>query len=212
MDLERIYHSLVYEIDIPTFLGPMHRTALIMTLITTLVIVLLFKRSSEMKVRVLLFVMWVVLLVFELYRWMIFSLKLTENGFIWDFNWGQFPLQLCSVQLYALPFIVFLKKGKFRDSFICLMILWSLFGGLGVTIYPGTAFSSYYGLNLQSMIHHGIQVVIGILLVSRNGYRLNKKFFLRGYNLFIIYTLIALSYNIVAHNILLEKHLPDQNL
>ena len=88
-------------------------------------------------------------------------------------------------------------------------MLWSLFGGLAVTIYPGTAFSRYVGINLQSMIHHGIQVVIGILLASRSADRMNLGFFLSGFLLFNIYSSVALSYNVIAHNILKLTREPD---
>ena len=59
---------------------------------------------------------------------------------------------------------IFNKEGCVKDSAMAFMMTFSLFGGLVVMAYPNDVFIETIGINLQTMIHHGLQVVLGIYL------------------------------------------------
>ena len=209
MILEEIYRLLTYTTDPPVFLGKLHISVLLITLFGTVYSVKKYKNSLENDVRRFLFFLWITVAINEVYRSVVFGLFLTDSGFVWDYNWGQFPLQLCSSQLYFLPFVVFLKEGKMRDAFMCFLSTWSLFGGLAVTIYPGNTLTGLVGINLQSMIHHSIQVIVGILLAYRNVGRMNKNTFIRALNLFFTYFSVAMIFNLSMHQVLFKRGMDD---
>ena len=123
-----------------------------------------------------------------------------EFGVTWEFQWYAFPFQLCSSQLYLLPFVAFLKDGKIRDSIIAFLATYSLFGGLVVFIYPNDVFVSTIGINIQTMVHHGLQLVLGVFLLVYYRQKINWRFFTSGIIVFVIMCTSAMSLNIVMYH------------
>lgn len=203
MQPQKIYDFFTYTEEIPPTFGKLHLTVIFLTILTTIILTLTLKNASEKAVRLTLFGAWIILITLEAYRQIAFSIELVDGQLGWEYAWDQLSLQICSVQLYAIPMIVFLKDGKLRDAFICVMMVWSLIGGIGVTLYPGNTLSYYFGVSLQSMIHHGIQVVLGIALTFRYADRMNIRHFFRGFVLFNVYTFIAMCANIHVYEHLL---------
>ena len=79
----------------------------------------------------------------------------------------------------------------------------SLFAGLAVYLYTDDVFSSYIGINIQTMVHHGLMIVFGIWLGGRL-WRENKmqlSVFWHGCIVFLIMITIALLMNITAPTI-----------
>lgn len=209
MIFERIYKVLTYSATPPEFLGKLHLLILFLTLLGSIVAVKKYKNAPETTIRKFLFVVWIILILNELYRNIVFGLSLTDSGWVWDYSWGNFPLQLCSSQLYVIPFVVFLKESRLRDAFTCFLSTWSLFGGLAVTIYPGNTLINIIGISLQSMIHHSVQVIIGLLLACRSADRMNRSYFLGGFFVFCAYFNTAMLFNLIAHRIIVEKGMND---
>ena len=123
---------------------------------------------------------------------------------VWDYQWYAFPYQLCSTPLYALPFVAFCKDGKFRDSMIAFVSTLAFFGGLVTMIYPATVFTGSIVVNLQTMIHHGLQVALGIFLLVHERRKLNFKYFLRGVAVFAVALGIATAANFIMRAITTE--------
>lgn len=209
MSDQQIYNFFKYTTEPPKMLGQLHITALLITSLLVVFFCIRFSKSSEAVVRSFIFICWLILLIFETYRQISYSIRMGDEGIYWDYDWGQLPLQVCSVQLYALPFIVFLKDGRLRNSFICIMMTWSLIGGLGVTIYPGNTFIDLFGITIQSIVHHAIQVILGIFLAVRYGPRLGYRDFFGGFLVFTIYFFIAMWANVMGPELLSDKHVDD---
>ena len=68
-------------------------------------------------------------------------------------------------------------------------------------IYPGDVFIETIGINLQTMIHHGSQVVMGIFCLIHERKRLNFKYYTKGILVFLILLTIAVTSNIIVYNI-----------
>ena len=209
MTNQQIYDLINYTIEMPTFLGPIHRTMLLFTLVATILVALIFKNAKDKTVRIFLMVVWVIVFLMQIYRQAAYSLVLVDGAFAIEYQFAHLPLQVCSVQLYAIPFVALLKNGKLRDSFIALMCIWSFFGGLGVTLYPGTLFDDVLGLTLQSLIHHSIQVILGVMLAVRYCDRMNRHYFFGGFNLFMAYFAIAMTANITIYDYIVKTGRDD---
>lgn len=207
MILERIYSFFSYSTDPPVFLGGLHIAVICFTLIGTIYAIRVYGKSPEKSVRILLLILWIILVINEIYRNVVFSLSLVGDRLRWNYNPGNFPLQLCSSQLYILPLVIFLKEGKVRDALICFLSTYSLFGGLAVTVYPGNTLTGVVGINLQSMIHHSIQVIVGMMLAYRSRRRMDKHYFLGGFTVFMTYFNVAMLYNLIGHKIVTKMGL-----
>ncbi|MBO7196520.1 MAG: YwaF family protein [Clostridia bacterium] len=209
MTHQQIYDIIRYSIELPTFLGPIHRTMLIFTLVASILVALIFKNAKDRTVRIFLMSVWVLVFIMQIYRQITYSVVIVDGVLGLEYQFAHLPLQVCSVQLYAIPFVALLKNGRLRDSFIALMCIWSFFGGLGVSIYPGTLFDEVLGLTLQSLIHHSIQVILGVMLAIRYCHRMNKHYFFGGFILFMIYFAIAMVANITIHDFIVQTGRDD---
>ena len=80
------------------------------------------------------------------------------------------------------------------------LAIFSLFAGLIVYVYPNDVFVHTIGINIQTMVHHGTQVVLGFYLgmrLRREG-KLTLPVYLRAVGMFCALVLIALGLNLAA--------------
>ena len=162
-------------------------------------LVAFFKDCSDEVLRRVLLVLWLVILFFEIYKQVISALSSDGVTATWAYDWHSFPFQFCSTPLYLLPILIFAKEGKFRNAIVAYMVTFSLFAGLLTMVFPASVFTFPIGINIQTMVHHGIQLASGVLLVAHNRHHLNKRFFVWSMMVFFVFAALALLMNIAAH-------------
>jgi len=195
---EQIIYSLQKTMETPTNYGLFHIISIAIVVATTIVVCLLLKNRNEKIFKRFLFVCWLLILILEIYKQIIFSFEYSDGAAKWDYQWYAFPFQFCSLQLYLLPFVIFLKDGKVRDAIIAFLATFSFFGGLAVYIYPNDVFVSTIGINIQTMIHHGLQIVLGILFMVYYHKKLSMKFFLSSIVVFVSCIAVAMILNAIV--------------
>ncbi len=163
---EKILFFLQGEMECPTPYSLFHICCLLLVAAATVFLILRCRGVSDRAVRRICLVVWIVVVALEIYKQLVFSMSVTDGTATWDYQWYAFPFQFCSTPLYALPFVIWLKDGRLRDAFIAFFATFSVFGGLAVMFYPGDVFIGMIGINIQTMIHHGSQVVMGIFLFA----------------------------------------------
>lgn len=197
---ERIIHTLQGTMKTPTNYSLFHLIAVAAVVVLTIAVCFLMKNAKQKTFRIFVFVCWFVILLLEVYKQLVFSFSLTDNKAVWDFQWYAFPFQLCSVQLYLLPFVVFLKDGKIRNAIMAFLSLFSFFGGLVVFIYPNDVFVPMIGINIQTMVHHGLQVLLGIFFIVYNRKKLGIKYYLSSLIVFAVCLCVAMALNFIVPN------------
>ena len=215
MILEKILHILEQKTSAaPEVFGPYHIFCLALVIVATVLVVWRFKDASDKAIRILCFAVWLVITLLEI-------LKQIEGAYFidifgvptWSYLWHSFPLQFCSTPYYCLPFIVFLPDGFWRRSFVAFFASFSLFAGLTVMIYPGDVFCATTFLNLQTMIHHGAMVALGILMVAHSRRQMNRRHFLGGLLVFYVFAAVALVLNeVLYYTVLIDRPTEAVNL
>ena len=154
---ERILIGLKGKMPEPTNYGWFHLMFVVLA-IAAIVLLCIFARNLKDKTfRRIIMWCWIVMLVLEIYKQLIYSVHEYDGQAYWRYQWYAFPFQLCSTPLYLLPFVAFMKEGKVRDSIISFICTFAMFGGLVVFLYPNDVFVETIGINFQTMIHHGLQ-------------------------------------------------------
>ncbi len=190
--------------ETPESYGAFHLLSVAIVIGLTVLLCLKLRDADEKTVRRLLLAAWILMVVLELYKQLVYTFDVTDAGTVaGDFQWYAFPFQFCSTPLYVLPFVIFLREGHLRDATIAFLCTFSLFGGLAVMIYPNDVFISTIGINIQTMVHHGAQVVLGIFLAAHNRRRLSLSHFLGAVPVFTILVSVAMILNVLVHNVLL---------
>ena len=201
MDLiKSIYGFLVAEAGVPKTLGLYHFICLTAVIALTVLVCKRFKDCSENTVNRLVAIVWIVIASLEVYKQIVFGLYLTDGSFTWDYAWYAFPFQFCSSPLYVLPFIAFSKNQRLRECCIAYMMTFSLFAGIAVFCYPNDVFTYIAGINLQTMVHHGSQILMGAFFAVRYRNKISLKFFRGGVYVFVVMVVVAMLLNIIAYH------------
>lgn len=95
----------------------------------------------------------------------------------------------------------FLKEGKVKSSIYTFLATYSLFGGIAVMLYPSTVFIDTLGISIQTMVHHGLMVVVGLTLLSSGHVKLARKEIYKAACVFFILGATAFILNIIFHNV-----------
>ena len=189
---------------VPLAYGWLHLSFVCLTIIVSVLMCVFLRDISERGVRIACLVMWLIILTFEIYKQIVYTFHVQGDTIVVDYTWAFFPFQLCSSPLYILPFVVFLPEGRVRDMMCSFMMAFSIFGGICVYAIPGDVFCMYTGINIQTMVHHGIQIVSGVFLAARYRDRLNFKYLLGGSVIFAAMMGVAMLLNFTVPDALAD--------
>ena len=194
-----LYNAVTSTMEVPGNFGWYHIVCIVSITLLTVIVARGFKNCSDRATRTLTAVVWLIILVLEIYKQLIHGFEIEDGKFVWDYAWYVFPFQFCSSPLYILPIIAFARSEKLRDACIAYMMTFSLFAGLAVLCYPNDVFIETIGINLQTMIHHGSQIIMGVFYAVRYRDRLDLRFYFNGFKVFVVMTSIAFTLNVVSH-------------
>lgn len=196
---EKFVYALSGRMAEPAVYGWYHIMWLVIMLVATVLIAYFFKDASDKTIKKIMFIAWITIFLFEIYKETVIAFELVDGVPTWDYDWKQFPFQFCSTPFYILPLAIFLKDGKVRDACISYLATFGLFAGAIVMILPTTVLGERIGNNIQTMYHHSTMVVIGVLLLVVNRKKLDFKFLYTAMIVFCVCLLIALALNIIMH-------------
>ena len=202
--LIKLYNFLTTVWNTPKLFGVYHIICILSIIVLTSLICSRMKDCSDGTERRFCAAVWLIMLLFEIYKQLIHGLSVEDGKFVWDYAWYIFPFQFCSSPLYILPIIAFAKSEKLRDACAAYLITFSLFAGLAVFCYPGDVFTETVGVNLQTMVHHGSQILIGVFLAVKYKEKFERRFFFGGVAVFVVMTFVAMALNIAAHYAFIE--------
>ena len=97
--------------------------------------------------------------------------------------------------MYLAPLAAILKKGKVQQAILNFLGTFGLFGGPAVMIYAEPVFISTIGINIQTMVHHGSQVVMGVFLLASHRVEFSWKSMMGASIVFVIPLLLAIGMN-----------------
>jgi hypothetical protein len=80
-------------------------------------------------------------------------------------------------------------------------------GGIAVMLYPDTVFVSEALINIQTMVHHGLMVVMGSYLIISKSIKLNFRTVLNAFKVFLVLIIIALTIDVSTYYIGIDNGL-----
>lgn len=197
--MEAILKILDSKMITPSPFGWFHWLFIIITILSCVLIPKFTKNLDDKQNSKLLFYLSILFIVMEIYKQIIFSYDCDTGN--WKYKWHAFPYQFCSLPMYLTFIVSFLKKSKLKDAIYMLLATYSIVAGIAVMLVPSTVFTSTIGVNIHTMVHHSLMVIIGIYLLSTNRVQLNIKNFINAIYLFLASLTLALILNITVHNI-----------
>lgn len=200
--VEQLLNIMRYEIsEAPEMGSAFHLVFCLLAVALTLALTLKQRDASDRTFRKIVAIAWSVMVVLEIYREATYSFSIGDGGIVYDYAWWQFPFQLCATPLYVYPLIFLLKDCPLRTAAVTYAATFAMFGGLAVMVYPGDVMTALIGVSVQSMIHHGLQVVIGIYCAVYYRKRLTHEAFLSAIGVFSVLASLALTLNIATYHL-----------
>ena len=201
---EKIVFALQIRGESPASYGSFHLISIALCILTTVLLCIFARGVNEKTFRLIIAISWGIMLIFEIYKQLVYSFN--AETLEWTYQWYSFPFQLCSTPLYLLPLVAFMKEGKIRDGIMMFISTFAFFGGVCVMVFPNDVFrTSLVGIHIQTMLHHGLQIALGIYIAVYNRKRLNKESFIISVIIFAILTAVALIGNVIVHSALPES-------
>ena len=196
--LRNIFKFLHLEMTEPTVFGWYHILSLLIVIGLTVFLCIKFKNCSEKVFKRIVLISWLAMVILEIYKQIVFSSNIDGNTITWDYQWYAFPFQFCSMSIYVLPFLVFVKNKAVNRAVMSFMATFSLFAGMAVMLYPSTVYIDTIGVNIQTMVHHGLQVILGIFFIVYNRKNMTWKDFFGGCLVYLIVLGVALLLNFIV--------------
>ncbi|MGI5842215.1 MAG: hypothetical protein ACOX6H_02860 [Christensenellales bacterium] len=196
--LERALTALSTTMERPQPYGWFHIMFVVIMVVVTIAVSLLLRKKSDKTIRVVVLTYAAICLLFEVYKQLLFSYTPATNT--WDYQWYAFPFQFCSTPMYVALVAGLIKKGKVQQSLYSFLATFGALAGIAVMIMPNDVFISEIGINIQTMIHHGGQVFIGIFLLVTRRAKLDFKTPLRALPTFVVLLITALILNLTLIN------------
>ncbi len=180
--------------------GAFHVACLILMLATSVLLCYLWKRGIIQNVKKVVLITSIIVIVFEVYKQIVFNFGDGWNGYVWY----AFPWQFCSTPMY-IGLFAGLTKGRPHKHFVAYLATFAAFAGLAVMLYPSTVFIPTLGICIQTMVCHGSMVVIAIFLYYTGHVKIEKKTLWNALPIFLIAISIATLLNEVIYNTILPE-------
>lgn len=183
--------------EAPRFYGPFHIISALIIVGACILAVIYRRKISEKRLAHLTLIFGSVMLVFEIFKQLIVTYNPSDST--WAYEWYAFPFQFCSTPTYItlLAFLFYkLKYEKIYNAMLGFLGTYSLVAGF-LVIFVGTqnVLCTYVAINIQTMVHHGLMLVLGVIILSTRAVEFNKKTFVKSTLVFLPLLAIALILN-----------------
>ena len=157
------------------------------------------KSGDEDFARRVLMITAVVALALEVYKQFNYTFSTDGMRVTADYQWYAFPYQFCSTPMYVSLLAALVKNRKIHNALCAYLATFALFAGLCVMVYPAQVFISTIGINIQTMICHGLMITVGIYLLGGGYVKAEHKTVLKAIPVFAVCVLLAAVMNEIAY-------------
>ncbi len=195
-----VLEFLNLKMETPTQFGWFHLLSIALTAIITWLLCKYYKPTGNdySRVRKVIIFTAVIVTLFEIYKQINYTFKVSDGVITADYQWYAFPFQFCSTPMYVGLLTALFKKGKIHDSLCAYLATYSVFAGAAVVAYTGDVFVSTIGINIQTMVCHCSMIIVGIYLLYTGYVKLEHKTIIKALPVFSGAVMLACIMNEIA--------------
>ena len=195
----KILSILDAQMETPTLYGAFHVISIVLCIAAGLIITKHCTDKGEACIRRFLLISSLVVIGLEVYKQINFSFGYEGGTVTFDYQWYAFPFQFCSTPMYISLLAALVKKDTIHQRLCAYLASYSLFAGVSVMAYPSSVFIGTIGINIQTMICHGLMVTTGMVLLGTGYVKAELKTVAKACSIFILLVLCAMGMNELAH-------------
>lgn len=200
--LEKVLYFLQGEMDRPMQYGWYHLFWILLSIIIIFLLYKLKNKYSEKQLKIVLATYGIITLILEVLKQIVWSFNYDPLTKLvtWDYQWYAFPFQLCTTPIFISLICLFLKKNKIRDALLSYMAYFTILGSIITMILPDSCFVETILVNIHTMYLHCGSFVVSVYLLMNREIKINKKSYLMGFIVFILFVYLAELLNIIMYN------------
>ena len=185
----------------PGIISWFHFIALIPIIAIAILVPFFCKDVKEKTYKLILLISWIVLIKLEIFKQLVKAYHFGEPSY-WEYSIRDFPFSICSMVYYLMPIILFINKEKHPkivDAAVGYLSFITLTMGIVVCVYTKMVTSDLIYINIQTMVHHGALIVLGVFIYVWNRKTITIKTFYRSLIAFGITAVIAILINLAFY-------------
>lgn len=162
----------------PTAYGAFH---ILFLMLTVFGVALVFKFThpninKKTKLTILITIL-VVMFLGELYKeYDYYRHGLTGIAVVNEFPWCTFPWQFCDTPVYILFLTLIIPSERFKKIGYTYLLCFGFIVGFAVMVSPSSAFTDRLFVSMQTMIHHGLMIVLSMFILRTKIYGTFKDY------------------------------------
>ena len=149
-----------WEMTPQPLFGTFHLTYMLIGFALCLGLAVLLRKLSERNEKRMFFVIGICLIASEIYKQLFWYYAIGYE----TYPWIRLPFHLCSIPLYLLPFLPFIKSGKIKTALYDFLGTYCFVGGLISVIIDGGLLREYWMMTVHCLNWHLVLVFIGLYL------------------------------------------------
>lgn len=195
--LEKIVAFLSKRMEEPRAYGLFHIVSLLIILGVCALIIYKRHKFTEKTVAYFIFFIGLTMLIFEIYKQLVITYEPAYD--VWVYELYAFPFQFCSTPTYIalLSFLFYkLRLNTVYQAFLSFLATYGMIAAIVVLFFgTSTVLCPSLGINIQTMVHHGLMLVMSILILSTGSIELGKRSFIGASAVFLPLLVIAMILN-----------------
>ena len=140
----------------------------------------------------------------EVYKQISFTFSVSDGVITADYQWYAFPFQFCSTPMFVALIAALIPSKRIYRACIAFLSTFGVIAGVLVMAMPDTVFVDTIGVNIQTMVHHGSQITIGLFLLIRANACKKLSYALGGVAVFLAVISLALILNCTMIHVIPE--------
>lgn len=116
-----------------------------------------------------------------------------------EFPWITFPWQFCDTPVYILFLVLVIPSERFKKIGFTYLQIFGFIAGVAVMVSPGEAYTNRLVVLIQTMVHHGLMIVLSAFISK---VKLAGKFkeFIGASIILLSFIAVAFIFNLVFHD------------
>ncbi len=194
-----VLRALDAKMQEPGMYGWFHLLFFALSILAGILLCRCGKAGDERFTRRLLIVSAVIAIVLEIYKQINYTFSYDGTAITTDYQWYIFPFQFCSTPMYISLLAGIVRHRKIHDALCAYLATFALFAGICVMVYPAQVFISTIGINIQTMICHGLMITVGIYLFGAGYVKTEHKTIAKAIPVFAVCVVLAMVLNEIAY-------------
>ncbi|MCL1944659.1 MAG: YwaF family protein [Firmicutes bacterium] len=195
------------EVSSPTPYGVVHIIWAVVIIALIAFVLKFFKNTTHKQNKILLLCTATLITVSEILKQL--AANLTVDGkWVEEYYWFTLPIVPCSFLLYTIWVVTFLdidnkssRRQKLIDISYLFIACYGFFSGLTALLVPHSIFDTpKLIIIINTMIFHGLYIVIGVYLFWCGRAKVDHKNFLLAQIIFLIWFVVAAIANLIVNN------------